>query len=261
MLSLFALAVTVSIPSLPTGNWQLSAEDTHCTLIHDFAGESGAVSVGIRPMEGSGTARLIVASPEKNGVISSGWGSISFGVKRESLRTRYNVVPVKPEAMQVVHFEIPETALDGLLTPGPVTIKASTRSWTVQMPIAKKARAALATCQDDLLKSWAAKVPAPSALYGPALDRNQVVKLFGGPDNYPVAARDAGADGPVVSMLVISAAGTVDQCETLTQTHPALAAKTCELAALLTFKPPVDATGRALASRYDLRFRWVLPGG
>lgn len=86
---------------------------------------------------------------------------------------------------------------------------------------------------------------------------------FFGPDDYPVDALRAGEQGRVVASLWIDTAGKVASCTVTGSSGSAsLDQATCRIALdKVTFTPATDRKGHALASRYTLPVRWILPSG
>jgi TonB family protein len=81
------------------------------------------------------------------------------------------------------------------------------------------------------------------------------------PADYPAAAIAARHQGTVSFSLDISADGRVTGCRiTGSSSSPLLDSSTCGLIVRRgRFRPAVDGKGKAIASTYNGRFRWILP--
>ena len=84
---------------------------------------------------------------------------------------------------------------------------------------------------------------------------------FFGPDSYPPEALSKREQGRVVARLTIDPTGKVTDCHVVESSgSTALDVQTCVIAVgRVTFSPPTDGRGRAIASSYTLPVRWVLP--
>lgn len=79
-------------------------------------------------------------------------------------------------------------------------------------------------------------------------------------DDYPAEALKQRQEGTVGFRLDVDARGRVINC-TVTQSsgYAALDSATCRFMTKNKFKPGRDASGAAVASTFDSRFRWELP--
>jgi protein TonB len=79
-------------------------------------------------------------------------------------------------------------------------------------------------------------------------------------DDYPAEALKKRQEGTAEFRLDVSAQGGVTKC-TITRSsgHAVLDGETCRLVGRGRFKPARDASGTAVPSTFDSRFRWSLP--
>jgi len=86
---------------------------------------------------------------------------------------------------------------------------------------------------------------------------------FFGSDNYPPAARRAGAEGRVAARLTVGTDGRVTDCVVTSSSGNAdLDETTCSIAKRrVRFTPAQDADGNPMVSTYPLAVRWQLEDG
>jgi TonB family protein len=104
--------------------------------------------------------------------------------------------------------------------------------------------------------AWSLRPTGPAAV----VPRGNIADAFSS-DNYPPDAIRRGEQGRVVAMLTIDTGGDVQDCTVRTSSGSrTLDEATCSAAKRhVHFKPARDASGTAIASRYPLAVRWVLP--
>lgn len=255
LLLTLAAAATVQAPAAPSGPWEVNVQENMCLLKRSYPVDKGKTSLIFQPLLDLPDMEMYVASPGGSPGQYTGKYKVQVEPGGRTFTGRY--YSVRTNGQRFTRLFIDRAVLDGLQNGDVMSIEAKPVNGSFRIARPEIARPALATCINDLKKSWGVN---------PEEEGRAVTSLEGDPgryfneDSYPKEAWSKGIYGRVVALLNISANGTVEKCHIVSSAGTALNEGTCAAVRNARFKPPRDADGHALATTYLLPVRWVLPG-
>lgn len=240
------------------GLWNVHTSENACMLGRTFGSGDQAVLVAFQPLFNSTTGELFVMTGERHRGQRVGTATITLTPSGREDKPSYfsNVVPKEKRRVTRMHF--PHDLWKGLDDTDVLAITAPPVSVRVKLVRFAAARAAFEKCERDLLASWKVDPSVLDADKAPRPLRNP--SFFFSPDDYPIAAIQAGHVGRVVAILSVDAAGLVTGCRIGSSSWADLNDATCKQGRRVRFAPAQDAVGRPAPSIFILPVRWVMGG-
>jgi TonB family protein len=195
--------------------------------------------------------------------VSDGTGSVTLLPEGHTVTGTYQRYPLAKDGGRIATMFFGEDALAGVDKASAIEVRLGGESHRLAVPGIRGAMAALATCQDDLIRGWGVD-PAERKLEATHVQGNP--GRFFGPSAYPPEAVRSHAQGRVVTLATIGPKGEVTACRVLESSgqssgNKALDAATCAIVLHeVHFTPARDKAGHGVTTHYMLPVRWVLPG-
>lgn len=246
----------------PQGPWKLDYADEECRLARTFGAAEEALTIQMTRASGLQEFGMVIAGksvPKLSAMTRVTLRLLEHG-REEQFNALSGQVPDRSE--RFVRLYGASSNIIGQFSDSQVVgIRlGSQHSFSVKLPGARQAVAALDSCHVDLLKSWgldvdkikAVKVP-PRPLGNPA--------YWATTNDYPVQALRAGKDGNVVFLLDVNSSGRPTRCSIARSSGvPELDELTCRLVIRRArFEAAQNAEGQFIAGYYVSRVRWSIP--
>ncbi|HEX4693892.1 energy transducer TonB [Sphingomonas sp.] len=247
--------VTTPAPLAPAGKWVVDYRKDMCLVSRPFGPADTATIFALKPAiamtEGGQT--LFVLAPNTGGTgVRRGQATVT--PLQSGQQKKFDYVSWVPKGTKLRAYEIEANAdfAGSLGEATGVAIDAGKDGFSFATGKLQPVMTALATCNQDLFRSWGID---PTAKASTQHGANPGSWFKDG--DYPAAAKRRGAQGQSVVVLTVSGEGRPTACRVVVKADPDLDRVTCELAM---------RNGRYEASpgksdRYSiLSVRWVLDG-
>ena len=263
MLSVLALALaTVTAPSAalaPKGPWLVDGEEGLCILGRQFDAPGGTLTLAFEPVP---TQDLMEVRMQYSGtgLELHRYGTASFMLSDGSAtKVGYTSFPGEtPQQGRFVRFTISRQVYDRLLQSRVLTIAAAGQQLVLATGNAAPAVEALHQCETALLQHWGIDPVAFAAVVTPPRAR-EVASWFSY-SSYPRDALERDAQGRVVLVAPVDAAGKVTGCKVISSAgDPALDRWTCLIVQRHQVQPGRNAAGQPVASWLILAIRLIMP--
>lgn len=246
-------AQSAPAPLAPHGKWVVDFGDL-CTLMRSY-GPDGGLTLGLRPVTG-GSIILLVMYGGAGTKLRVGKARVTLGdtvvgdigyFTTSDPRTNQSVTVIRTT----------RDRLAGL--GGATTIRIKTGEQPEQaflIPSADKSLAVLASCENDLLKSWGVDADAIAQ----PVDAGEWMTWYSY-DDYPASALSGGEQGTVTFRVTVDASGHPSDCVIIGSSEStALDQTTCQVVLRRgRFKPARDKSGKPVPSIWSSSVIWRLP--
>jgi hypothetical protein len=131
---------------------------------------------------------------------------------------------------------------------------------SLPLPAARQAVAALAQCEDDLLKTWGFDPRVIATLRSRAEAKGGAAAWLSN-DDYPDDAIRREASGASLARLTVGIDGLASGCTIVDSSgSKTLDEKTCSIYTnRVRYTPAIDASGKPVPAPYSVRIRWLIP--
>ncbi len=252
------LLAATAAPLAAKGPWQVDRAPDGCLMVRSFVDGEGEAVLAWRALPLEESVEIVVSRKGGMDGVRVGWAVVTTSLGGRD-RTIFERSPGAAPGTSVTRLRVLKALFDNPGERVTMTIepdKAPSLAFALDKPL--NAFAALAACQEEMLKGWGvdpgerARVAQPPE--GAPGDWIAV-------SDYPRKALREGRQGTSVFLFRIGTAGTVDLCRTVVSSGtPALDEAACS--AMMRrgrFVPARDAQGRPVAVHRVHRIRWQLP--
>ncbi len=233
--------------------WVVDWGDLRCSLIREVA-EPKPIAIAIRVVPGSGSAQLLLISPEEKSV--SGPAKVWLGPGQVELTGTAQEVSLGGDGQKAIEFfNLGPAFLDQFA--GATSMRISKNNEVLadlSFTGARAAVGALRQCHDSVLRNWGMDPVAFASLR----KLPESLGLWITPDDYPNRALMQNVSGTVVVRLTVMANGNVSDCKPVVSSgQKSLDEKTCELAVRRArFEPAIGFDGNATAAMTTVAVTW-----
>lgn len=253
---MLATAMPQSAALMPTGPWQVRADEDRCRLERTYIQGEGKLTIGFEPSLVNEHVDLLVLTEDASTRSYAGNFALTISPGARHFVGHYDSLKLAGQNSRVTRVFIDMPALFGLKDGDVLHVEATPITYDLTITHPDKARDALNGCIADLKKSWGVQ-PLVNGQVPPTLAGNPAVWF--GADAYPSDAFRQHIQGRVITVLTVGDDGAVKHCRVVVSPNPALDDGTCKAAAHIRFLPARGPDGTALASTYIMPVRWTLP--
>lgn len=252
------LAAAAPVRLEPNGKWVVDYGAEGCTLARSFGTGADSVVVMWRVMPAGNGAQMVISRRARDDGLRRGIATLSFSAEK-SQEVPFDAFSYGNQGMRRQQLDV-QTDMFRDAAPNAVLTIAPSHGPTLElsMPGLSKARAAVPTCNDDLLKDWGvdkaslARVATPAEAMSP---ENWITQ-----DDYPNEAIAKGQIGTTTMAWTIGVDGKVTDCHIVVASGtPALDNAAC--GAILRrskYVPARDAAGNPVADMQSRRVVWLM---
>ena len=260
-----AISLIGSVPTpylAPSSAWHVDYGEDICLAARSYPGEDGPVTLGFDPGQTGHAATMIVVGRPARTHFNVRLMKVSFREGEPATEVQGTERAAGIKSQMKLTIPLAQAQVDQLLKSEQLRIDyGSDVPFSLLVPGAKAAFAALETCRIDLVRRWGMSVEDQARLAVPAkLSVKSLGALFDFRD-YPTDALRKSEQGLVRVRVRVGADGRASNC---TVTHPigstSLEATTC--AVILhraRYKPALDHEGHPMASLDTAEISWMIP--
>lgn len=254
---LSAAAAQMPTPLPPAGGWVVDFADNSCLVFRDYRGDTGKVTFGLRLLPNAPFAEAMLIAPEDDSAMS-GALTVSLTPNGIDIPASYQSGTTS-DGRRLIRFDVTPAQAKTMSTARELSFSRNGKSIVIAPQAMTKAMAAASTCQDDLLRSWAADPAVEAKIsWRPSIVSPEKSVTY---DDYPVVAMREGVEGDTVFRLSLDRTGRVIDCKIVASAgHEALDTKACALMRQRGTLPAARLTdGSATPTVIVGRFAWRLP--
>jgi TonB family protein len=242
-------AQTASLP--PSGKWIVDYRPDMCVAQRSFGPAAAATVFGFEPavaMDSGGAKLLILAPDSRDGGVRRGHAAVALQPSGETQTLDYVSWSLKSAVgHRALEVSVDKAFMTKLGNATGLSVVAGMDSFALATGPLQAILSAMKTCNDDLMRSW-------------GVDPTATATPIGNPggwftdDDYPAAAKRAGASGRVVIVLTTDPSGHAKACRVVSSSKDAvLDQATCALATRRgRFQPRTGDGFSVLSVRWDL---------
>lgn len=222
-----ALGAVTDEPMMPSSKWVVDYRADMCLVSRQFGAKPALTMFGLKPsilMDGkSATIFLLTPNDGRRG-LRHGSAAITLQPSGEKRTLDYDTGVPKGESLRVYEISADAEFMGHLGQATGLTIEAGKDSFSLSTGKVQPVLDAMATCNDDLIRSWGAD---PAARAEPSGHPNT---WFDNSD-YPLDAKRRNAQGRTVIVVTVNTRGEPTACRVaITSGDPDLDSTTCEIA-------------------------------
>lgn len=244
----------------PSGKWGIEYADNMCILSRAYGTAAEPLTFGFRQLPTSPGIQLFLVNGRGTGEFYNGTGKDGATISLNSIgrtisadytssrqandrKTRMTIISLATEDYaDIIKADLITVSARGV----PTTFLA--------LKGVEKARAALKSCNDDMLRAWQID-PGEADLIAEQPSANPANWVTS--DDYPAAA--LGKQGKTTSVFRIGTDGRITDCRTVNSSGtPILDTTACELIVRRgRYKPAIGKDGKPMAVHKSVSFTWV----
>lgn len=270
VIALLAGAPTASAPLTPSNKWVVDYRDMSCVLSRQFGEGQGEVTVGWRALPLADEVELLVGTRSRSmeGIRGRLVAQLSGGAREVADFSSYATTIA---GQRMTRAMLPSAMFANL--PEATTLTITPQELppvSVVIPGAAKAFDALDACTRDTVKQWGIdpaelafrdKAEAASDDSSDSGPKAESPAQWITPDDYPVEALRAGAQGTSVLLWTVGVDGRVHDCKAVIPSgfEPLDKAGCKAITARGRYVPAHDASGQPVAVHSTRKIVWMLP--
>jgi TonB family protein len=233
------------------GQWVVDYSLTGCVLQRSFSDGKETISFGIVPLTGSESVSIALISSSPTRFRRSGKAALTPTPTGTATKGDFFSMINKGKALAYVRASRSDIA--AWTGAARLTVAAGGMPATLPMPGLRKALAAMATCETDLIKSWGFD-PAEAVTPPQPIDPQRWIT----DEDYPRMALMRGLGGQTDFRVTVSPEGKPLECFiVLSSLAPELDDKACSrIMARSKFVPARDKAGNPVRGLYSNQVRW-----
>ena len=253
-----AQAAASAAPLQPQGKWVLEYADNMCVASRQFGPPETGVAFALRPLPLGSAVELVLVRPGGHIDAREGKAGVAIGPGGGAHEADYVMWSDKAGRRRItrVTFLDPER---NLATGATITITIDKKAVTIAPAGIAQVMAAMAPCQDDLLRSWKIDPQYMQTIAIPAVPRKSEASWLTS-DDYPAAVVREGTYGTTTILWMVGADGMVSGCRTVVRSgSDVLDAAACTaLTKRGRYTPALDKDGKPVPSYRTRRIYWRL---
>jgi TonB family protein len=222
-----ALGAATDGPMTPSSKWVVDYRADMCLVSRQFGAKPNLTMFGLKPavlMDGKSATIFLLTPNEGSRGFRHGSAAITLQPTGETRSFDYDSDVPKGDSLRVYEMMADADFMGHLGQATGLTIEAGKDSFSLATGKVQPVLDAVATCNDDLIRSWGADPDAKAEPLG------NPGSWFNNAD-YPIAARRRNAQGRTVIVITVNAKGDPTACRVaITSGDPDLDSRTCELA-------------------------------
>lgn len=248
-------------PRAATGKWTIEYANSMCVLSRDYDTDQKKLAFGLRPWPMGDSLEIVLIEPGGYGYgVQQGKVKVIVGQATTPIAGIYNSYFAPTAKTRVTTINVPHATLDAIADAPSIDIAMAEKPHlALALAKPKAALTALATCTDDLLRTWHVDPAEQAKVATPPAPASTVAEWIS-TDDYPADALSRNSHGTVSIVWLIDVDGKVKNCGiAATSGDPSLDGAACNAITLRgRYKPALDKDGKPIAIHSTRRVVWRL---
>ncbi|EZP55157.1 energy transducer TonB [Sphingomonas sp. RIT328] len=251
----------------PYGHPSLEYATKSCILSREYQSDSKLekATLVFQPLptfSGEPVLAYVIRPIKDKPLPDTGAYQVTFSSSDDVAKGTYKYWRVANANKEFLLFSIGDEAYHALLKSTSMAVRfGQSTQLSFDLTGTDKAFSALATCKDDLLKSFGVDAAQQHRISTPAVAFGGSPMSWYSPDDYPLDALRESLSGTAVVLYKIGVNGKVKDCQTVSSSGlPSIDAITCSVALQRgRYKPALDKDGTAIETYDAVRINWQIP--